>query len=114
MAVHFSYFFITVKNKVYCLTFFPPRTLKTSWSEVISQTENCGQSHIDISIRLLDEAKKVEEFRETQKERRRKEEECIKKLITAKKDQYNKVVHVSPHFYCSQRADMKQTVKESL
>ncbi|XP_038077950.1 proline-serine-threonine phosphatase-interacting protein 1-like [Patiria miniata] len=68
-------------------------TLKTAWSEVITQTENCGQSHIDISVRLTEEAKKVEDFRETQKERRRKHEECIKKLINAKKDQHNKVMH---------------------
>ena len=74
------------------------RTLKTSWDEVVSQTENCGQSHINISIRLTEEAKKVEEFREAQKEKRRKEEDGIKRLITAKRDQHNKVIHVS---YCS-------------
>ncbi|XP_022084607.1 proline-serine-threonine phosphatase-interacting protein 1-like isoform X2 [Acanthaster planci] len=68
-------------------------TLKAAWSEVVTQTELCGQAHIDISIRLGDEAKKVEEFRESQKDLRRKSEDAIKKLITAKKDQYNKVVH---------------------
>ncbi|XP_071788422.1 proline-serine-threonine phosphatase-interacting protein 1-like [Asterias amurensis] len=75
-------------------------TLKTSWDEVVSQTENCGQSHINISIRLIEEAKKVEEFREAQKEKRRKEEDGIKRLITAKRDQHNKVMHSKRTYEC--------------
>ncbi len=68
-------------------------SLKTSWDEVVSQTENCGQSHVNISIRLTEEAKKVEEFREAQKEKRKKEEDGIKRVIASKRDQYNKVMH---------------------
>ncbi|XP_041457789.1 proline-serine-threonine phosphatase-interacting protein 1-like isoform X1 [Lytechinus variegatus] len=65
--------------------------LRKSWDELLSQTEAMGNSHIQLSMRMMEEAKKIEDFRESQKERRKKPEENTKKAQVLKKEWFNKV-----------------------
>lgn len=70
--------------------------LRKSWDELLVQTEAMGNSHIQLSMRMMEEAKKIEDFREAQKEKRKKPEENTKKAQAVKKEWYNKVTQVRP------------------
>ncbi|XP_071942370.1 proline-serine-threonine phosphatase-interacting protein 1-like isoform X2 [Antedon mediterranea] len=73
-------------------------TLRRSIDEVIAQTETIGNSHNNMHQRLLEEAKKVEEFRETQREVRKREEELVKKMQSQKKDSYSRVINSKKNY----------------
>ncbi|XP_033127327.1 proline-serine-threonine phosphatase-interacting protein 1-like isoform X2 [Anneissia japonica] len=73
-------------------------TLRRSFDEVISQTEVMGNSHNSMHQRLMEEAKKVEEFRETQREVRKKEEEQVKRIQIQKKEHYNRMVNTKKSY----------------
>ncbi|XP_030829110.1 proline-serine-threonine phosphatase-interacting protein 2 isoform X3 [Strongylocentrotus purpuratus] len=72
--------------------------LRKSWDELLVQTEAMGNSHIQLSMRMMEEAKKIEDFREAQKEKRKKPEENTKKAQAVKKEWYNKVTQAKKTF----------------
>ncbi len=65
-----------------------------AWDELVKQTENVGLKHIDLCNQLLDEARKVDEFREKQREAKRRPIESIKLAQGNKKDWHGKVMTV--------------------
>ncbi|XP_072019826.1 proline-serine-threonine phosphatase-interacting protein 1-like [Amphiura filiformis] len=86
-------------------------TLKGSWVALVEQTENIGLKHMDMCNQLLDEARKVEEFREKQRENKRKPIETIKASQANKKDWHNKVVQSKKAY--ESRCKEKDTSEEA-
>ncbi|XP_071488351.1 proline-serine-threonine phosphatase-interacting protein 1-like isoform X1 [Diadema antillarum] len=66
--------------------------LRGAWDELVSRTEQMGTSHVQLGAKMVEEAKKIEDFREAQKEKRRKPEESTKKTQAVKRDWFNKVI----------------------
>nr|XP_054750342.1 proline-serine-threonine phosphatase-interacting protein 1-like [Lytechinus pictus] len=54
--------------------------LRKSWDELLSQTEAMGNSHIQLSMRMMEEAKKIEDFRESQKREERNQKRIPRRL----------------------------------
>ena len=70
------------------------RGLRVSWDELIKQTENIGLKHVDLANQLLDECKKVEEFREKQRDCRKGPIDNIKMAQASKRDWHRKTMEV--------------------
>ncbi|XP_031433319.1 proline-serine-threonine phosphatase-interacting protein 2 isoform X3 [Clupea harengus] len=69
-------------------------TLKRSLDVFKLQTENVGLSHLQLAHTIREEAKKMEDFREKQKETRKKTEHQMDALHKQKATQYKKTIEL--------------------
>uniref|UniRef100_A0ABM0MCS8 Proline-serine-threonine phosphatase-interacting protein 2-like n=1 Tax=Saccoglossus kowalevskii TaxID=10224 RepID=A0ABM0MCS8_SACKO len=67
-------------------------SMKQSWEQFVCQTEKIGEAHIAMSQVLLEEVKHIREFRDLQREKRKKIEDVILESQRQKKDTYNKTM----------------------
>lgn len=66
-------------------------TLRRSWEQLKSETESTGRLHINLSGKIIEELHhQLKEFREQQRDIRRKSEDTVKRAAAHKKNCFNK------------------------
>ncbi|EHA97729.1 Proline-serine-threonine phosphatase-interacting protein 1, partial [Heterocephalus glaber] len=67
-------------------------TLRASFDSLKQQTENVGSAHLQLALALREELRSLEEFRERQKEQRRKYEAVMDRIQKSKLSLYKKAM----------------------
>ncbi|NP_001396085.1 proline-serine-threonine phosphatase-interacting protein 1 isoform 8 [Mus musculus] len=67
-------------------------SLRTSFDSLKQQTENVGSAHIQLALALREELRSLEEFRERQKEQRKKYEAIMDRVQKSKLSLYKKTM----------------------
>ncbi|KAB5543748.1 hypothetical protein PHYPO_G00083210 [Pangasianodon hypophthalmus] len=90
-------------------------TLKRSLDVFKLQTEQVSMSHLHLAQAMRDEAKKLEEFREKQKEARKRVEQQMDVLHKQKAIQYKKTMETKKTYEqkCRDKEDAEQTMNRN-
>ncbi|XP_012676601.1 proline-serine-threonine phosphatase-interacting protein 2 isoform X1 [Clupea harengus] len=90
-------------------------TLKRSLDVFKLQTENVGLSHLQLAHTIREEAKKMEDFREKQKETRKKTEHQMDALHKQKATQYKKTIEFKKTYEqkCRDKEEAEQNMNRN-
>ncbi|NXE24267.1 PPIP1 protein, partial [Ardeotis kori] len=85
-------------------------TLKAAFERLKQQIESVGNSHIQLAVMLKDELKGIEEFRERQKEQRKKYESAMERMQKSKLSHYKKTMESKKTYEqkCKEADEAKQ------